>query len=122
MPPSLKLPCAIDAACPVLEYLHVRHGVMWTGGSNPRSAQPLPVASSCFSTLPSTIQTLHLEQITVTLGAFEGAILPNLKRVTLKQCGQFAEGVTTTLCSIGGPCPMLSREKAIVIGGGPSRR
>ena len=90
---------AILVACPVLEHLSIRHGMMWTGGSNPVPAQPLPRATSCFNALPSTIKSLKLAQIQVTTAAFETAVVPELREIELDQCGPDAEATGKLLVS-----------------------
>jgi hypothetical protein len=103
-------------------------GMMWTGGSNPKPAQPLPTATSCFHALPPTIVSVHLEQIELSTEAFSvgllgglvggGALLPNLKHLTMKQCGKEAETIVEQLVA---SCPKLTRENAKIIGGLPRR-
>ena len=39
--------------CPALEELKLRHGVMWTGGSQPREMQPLPGLGGALQYLPA---------------------------------------------------------------------
>ena len=92
---------------------------MWTGGSNPKPAQPLPTAAACFNNLPSTLESLKLERIHVTASAFETALLPNLRQLSLNMCGPASETVKSSLI---GRCPMLTAHKVTVVGGAPSRR
>ena len=105
---------ALLTACPALEHLHVNHGAMWTGGSQPKAWQELPRATDCFNLLPPTLKMLSLENILLQPQAFESCNLPMLKRIRLSKCGPQAEEVAANLVA---SCPQLCASKVVVVGG-----
>jgi hypothetical protein len=109
---------ALFVACPSLEFLSVKHGQMWSGGSNPKPVQPLPVASYCFNELPSSLHTLHLTQITLTTEAFASCHLPYLRHASFRAGGLQAQAVMDTLLDA---CPKMTAANAIVMNYGYSR-
>jgi len=110
---------ALLAACPVLEHLSVKHGMMWTGGSQPKPAQPLPTASSCFNELPQSLHLLSLTQITLTSSAFETCTLPELRSLRFESCGSAAQAIVSSLLST---CPKLHPANAKALDGHGLRR
>ena len=107
-------------ACPVLEVLKIKHGMMWTGGSAPKPMQPLPTADQdTFDELPESLKILELEQILfLTTEVFDTAHLPNLKSLTFKKCGIYAEAIAKKLVDV---YPKLVEENVKVIDGAPGR-
>jgi|EP00966_Prymnesium_polylepis_P332755 hypothetical protein len=85
---------------------------MWTGGSAPRAAQPLPVATACFNSLAASLESLALTEITLAANVFSVCALPELHRVKLAACGAHADAIAKQLA---GACPKLQAANAIVV-------
>ena len=75
-------------------------------------------ATACFHALPTTLTTLHLEQIDLVPAVFSAAVLPELTHLTLKQCGPETESVAASLVAA---CPKLTRENVKTVCAPPRR-
>ena len=73
--------------CPALEELKLRHGVMWTGGSQPREMQPLPGLGGALQYLPAGLTSLELGDWILD-GEDALPELPKLRKVKLKNCSE----------------------------------
>ena len=94
-------------ACPVLEHLSIKHGMMWSGGSQPKPAQPLPNAGQCFQALPASLETLALTEITLPSNAFEACSFPKLRSLQLRKVGEHGKDIAESLVAA---CPKLNTD------------